>query len=73
MVPFLDLANHAVDPNADMRVAASGAGGPASSAVFELYALRNIAAGDEVCMSYTGREGYTNQVCLCLRATSSYV
>lgn len=87
MVPFLDLANHGTEANADMRVlhaaipaafsaansnssstgsstgaSTTGAAPAPAAAAFELYAVRDIAAGEEVCMSYTGQEGYTNQV-----------
>mmetsp|Transcript_41386 Transcript_41386/g.105857 ORF Transcript_41386/g.105857 Transcript_41386/m.105857 type:complete len:465 (+) Transcript_41386:144-1538(+) len=52
-VPFLDAANHAPDPNADFRRDDAG--------VWQLVALRDIAVGEEVCISYTGEEGYTNR------------
>jgi hypothetical protein len=83
-VPFLDFANHADNPNADIRVVAAGAaaagggaeqkaqsgeeeeGGGSSvsgeQGFVELVALADIAAGSEVTMSYSGQEGYTNQV-----------
>lgn len=49
MVPFLDVANHAGQPNADFRVnKAAGA--------MELFAVTDIPAGQEVTISYTGDE-----------------
>jgi SET domain len=53
-VPFLDCANHAVDPNADFRAA------PDAGAV-ELVATGDLKVGDEVTLSYTGPGGATNR------------
>jgi hypothetical protein len=90
LVPFIDIANHAADPNADIRVpppgpsaaaaaqaaqaaadgaGADGAGAEAAAAAagagdqgfVELVAVQDIAAGQEVTISYTGLSGYTNQ------------
>lgn len=55
-VPFLDLANHAAEPNASFRAAGSGA-----AASVELVATEDVAAGDEVTISYTGAGGATNR------------
>lgn len=79
MVPFVDLANHAADPNADTRVvpaaaaaatgATSSSGGgsdspqtpEASQGFVELVAVKDIPAGAEVTISYSGLAGFTNQ------------
>jgi hypothetical protein len=96
MVPFVDLANHAADPNADVSAAAAAAvsvnttggsrdpdesnssrnaaeGGGSSSSnnsmtttattqdFIDLVAVKDIAAGAEVTISYSGLAGYTNQ------------
>ncbi|KAI8468472.1 MAG: hypothetical protein J3K34DRAFT_10778 [Monoraphidium minutum] len=59
-IPFLDMANHATDPNADFAAALPpGAGGGGDC--FYLIAVEDIKAGDEITISYTGPEGYTNQ------------
>jgi hypothetical protein len=55
MVPFWDLANHDMQPNADFR-ASPQEGGP-----LQLFALSDIPPNTEVFISYTGPEGYTNQ------------
>ncbi|KAG1664648.1 hypothetical protein FOA52_011785 [Chlamydomonas sp. UWO 241] len=55
MVPFWDLANHAMEPNGDFRV------DPANAGALQLFALGDIPADTEVLLSYTGPEGYTNQ------------
>ncbi|KAG2434230.1 hypothetical protein HXX76_007955 [Chlamydomonas incerta] len=49
--------------NADFRASppASGADEAGAGEYFELYALRDIAPGEEVTISYAGPEGYTNQ------------
>eukprot|EP00198_Chlamydomonas_reinhardtii_P009549 XP_001698886.1 predicted protein [Chlamydomonas reinhardtii] len=49
--------------NADFRASPAGAGSGEAGAgeYFELYALRDIVAGEEVTISYAGPEGYTNQ------------
>lgn len=73
-MPFLDLANHAdqtspasPSPNADFRVAQpqeaqnGTPSAPSASSCFELVAVRPLAAGEEVTISYCGAEGYTNQ------------
>ncbi len=70
-VPFLDLANHADQtnpaspaPNADFRVAQpqeAQNGTAGASSCFELVAVRPLAAGEEVTISYCGAGGYTNQ------------
>ena len=54
MVPFIDMANHSVEPNADFRT-------NTQDGSFELFTMREVRAGEEVLISYTGREGYTNQ------------
>ena len=50
MVPFLDVANHASEPNAAFRISVS------DDAV-ELVALSDIAAGQEAVISYTECNG----------------
>jgi predicted RecA/RadA family phage recombinase len=70
MVPFADIANHAADPNADTCVAPAAAA-EASADVsqqqqgaggfVELVAVKDIPAGEEVTISYSGLQGYTNQ------------
>lgn len=75
MVPFADIANHSADPNADTRAApaAPTAAGSESAAdapqqqqqaaggFVELLAVKDIPAGTEVTISYSGLQGYTNQ------------
>jgi hypothetical protein len=76
MVPFADIANHAADPNADTRAvpaaptaaaaaadAESSTDAPqqGSSGYVELVAVKDIPAGSEVTISYSGLQGYTNQ------------
>ncbi|KAK9841856.1 hypothetical protein WJX81_007585 [Elliptochloris bilobata] len=52
-VPFLDAANHAVEPRAAYREAGGAV---------ELVALEGgLAAGQQVTISYSGGRGYTNQ------------
>ncbi|MEW5301267.1 MAG: hypothetical protein WDW38_009476 [Sanguina aurantia] len=52
-VPFLDFSNHAPEPTADFRVGPDGS--------FELFALQALAENTEATISYTGKEGLTNQ------------
>eukprot|EP00879_Flechtneria_rotunda_P022438 GHRR01023688.1.p1 GENE.GHRR01023688.1~~GHRR01023688.1.p1 ORF type:complete len:362 (+),score=153.27 GHRR01023688.1:241-1326(+) len=69
MVPFVDIANHAADPNSDIRGVQATAGSNSSSdsqakqqqAYVELIALKDVMAGQEVTISYSGLAGYTNQ------------
>jgi hypothetical protein len=73
MVPFADIANHAADPNADTHaVPAAAETAVAESATeaqqqqggggyVELVAVKDIPAGTEVTISYSGLQGYTNQ------------
>ena len=74
LAPFIDLANHSVEPNADFRlsqqpmssaaspplIAPNSAAAPDGPSV-ELIAIKDLQAGDEVLISYTGQEGLTNQ------------
>ncbi len=53
LVPILDAANHAIEPNADFSF------NPNTHSVL-LFAMEDIAAGDEITISYTGTVGYTN-------------
>eukprot|EP00798_Chlamydomonas_sp_ICE-L_P009043 gene9043-16166_t len=53
LVPFLDLANHVVEPNADFLVTKDGD--------IQIVALKPIKKDEEVTFSYTGPAGYTNQ------------
>ena len=54
-VPVLDAANHATsEPSADFQLDTRS-----DSVVF--FALKDIKAGEEVTISYTGRSGYTNK------------
>ena len=50
MVPFLDIANHASEPNAAFR-------NNMSDSAVELVAVSNIAAGQEAVISYTECNG----------------
>jgi SET domain len=70
MVPFADVANHADDPSADIKIvpadSSSSAGGGSSSSsstggYVQLVARRAVAPGDEVSISYSGTSGHTNQ------------
>lgn len=47
VVPLIDMANHSGAPNAAFQYSEA-------SACFELRALRDLAAGEEVCISYLG-------------------
>lgn len=49
-------ANHADDPAADFRAAPGG-----GANAFELVAVRDLRAGDEITISYTGPAGQTNR------------
>ena len=70
-VPFLDFANHAATPNADFRVRPTDESSSSSSSetssssssgrVVQLVTVKNIAAGEEVLVSYSGPQGFTNQ------------
>jgi len=53
-VPFLDAANHAEQPNANFQMAAD-------KSAANLISLSSISSGEEITISYTGKEGYTNQ------------
>lgn len=53
-VPFLDAANHALEPNANFEVS------PDRRSV-NLVSLKSIEEGEELTISYTGELGYTNQ------------
>jgi hypothetical protein len=55
LVPHMDLANHSVQPNSNFRTSED------ASKALELVALKEIKQGDEIFISYTGPEGYTNQ------------
>ena len=57
LVPQMDLANHSVQPNANFRTSPD----ESKLKALELVALKEIKAGEEVFISYTGPEGYTNQ------------
>jgi hypothetical protein len=72
MVPFADIANHAADPNSDTRAVAAAPAAAAESPTeaqqqqggggyVELVAVKDIPAGTEVTISYSGLQGYTNQ------------
>lgn len=75
MVPFIDIANHAAEPNADVRTSpaaassssssngegAAAAGDNADQGSVDLYAVEDIPSGTEVTISYSGVSGYTNQ------------
>jgi hypothetical protein len=76
MVPFADITNHAADPNSDTRAvpaapaAAETTGAESSTEAqqqqggggyVELVAVKDIPAGTEVTISYSGQQGYTNQ------------
>jgi len=52
-VPILDAANHALEPNADFSF------NPNTNKIL-LFAMEDIAEGEEITISYTGRVGYTN-------------
>jgi hypothetical protein len=67
LVPFLDMANHDVNPNADVRLVDSSSGQPltreaaaagqlpeAGASCVQLFAVKDVAPGDEVTMSYSG-------------------
>ena len=60
MAPFLDLANHSVQPNADFRLDPANTSEGRGRTV-QLFALDDIPADTEVLISYTGPEGLTNQ------------
>jgi hypothetical protein len=53
-VPFLDIANHAVEPNCNFNYSSS-------IQAVQLVAIKDVKAGDELTISYTGEKGYTNQ------------
>lgn len=53
-VPFLDLANHNRNANCDFRLSEDAKS-------IELVALRDLRAGEEVTISYSGKENYSNQ------------
>ena len=50
MVPFLDIANHASEPNAAFR-------NSKSDTTVELVAVSDIAAGQEAVITYTECQG----------------
>lgn len=64
-VPFLDLANHASKPSAEMVVSQEpppGREAEEGGTWLHLRALRELRAGDEVTLCYSGNEGgYTNE------------
>jgi len=53
-VPFLDIANHAVEPNCNFNYSSS-------LQALQLVAIKDVKAGDELTITYTGEKGYTNQ------------
>lgn len=53
-VPVLDAANHDIEPNADFSY------NPSNDTV-AFFAMKEIKAGEEVTISYTGRVGYKNK------------
>ena len=53
-VPILDIANHAIEPNADFALSDDGT-------CLYFFAMKDIQANEEVCISYSGRVGYTNE------------
>lgn len=53
-VPFLDVANHAADPNAAFELAKDGRS-------VNLVCVKTISPGEEVTISYTGPQGATNR------------
>lgn len=55
LVPNMDLANHSVQPNSNFQTSKD------NSKSLELVALKEIKQGEEIFISYTGPEGYTNQ------------
>jgi hypothetical protein len=67
LVPFLDMANHSISPNADVQLVDSSSGQPltreqaaagqmpaAGAGCVQLFAVKDIAPGDEITMSYSG-------------------
>ena len=65
LAPFIDLANHSIEPNSDFRMKSSPSSSssiePLKPSSIELFAIKDIQQGDEVLISYTGPEGLTNQ------------
>lgn len=53
-VPILDIANHSFEPNADFTLSDDGE-------KIYFFAFDDIQKNDEVCISYSGKIGYTNE------------
>lgn len=53
-MPILDTANHSPEPNADFVVFKD-------TSCVRFFALEDIEVGQEVCISYSGKVGYTNR------------
>ncbi|KAL4540889.1 hypothetical protein Ndes2526B_g05447 [Nannochloris sp. 'desiccata'] len=53
-IPFLDAANHNIDPNTNFEMSADGS-------TVNLVSLKEIKENEELTISYTGSIGYTNQ------------
>jgi len=53
-LPILDIANHSPDPNADFVLSND-------KSCVRFFALEDIEAGKEICITYSGKIGYTNR------------
>lgn len=53
-IPFLDIANHAIEPNCNFNYSSS-------LQAVQLVAIKAIKAREELTITYTGEKGYTNQ------------
>ena len=53
-LPILDTANHSPEPNADFVLSKD-------KSCMRFFALEDIGIGQEICISYSGKIGYTNR------------